>query len=78
MPEAKISRTTTTTVIVATPLGHVTAWSVRQFVAALDEAGIPDNVRVIATHDMNTYHLERLRVQHVIVVDRDDSSGGNA
>jgi hypothetical protein len=63
------SETAYTVNVVSTPAnGPMTAWQLRDFVRALDKAGIPDNARILDTHNHQTATFMGLRVHHTFTV----------
>jgi hypothetical protein len=49
--------------------GSMTVWALRDFVRALDEAGIPDNAPLTAEHNHDTRHLSALWLRHTVTVE---------
>lgn len=72
-PFAKVNRseTTYTVSVSSTPpfSGSITVWHLRDFLAAIDAAGIPDEATLVADHSHDTRHFVGLRVSHLFVVE---------
>lgn len=63
---SKIKRSANRTVYIHTPLvnGGLKAWHLRDFVKALDEAGVPDDAKLTAHRDSGTMHFNGISVHH--------------
>jgi hypothetical protein len=57
--------------------GTMTVWALRDFVRALDEAGIPDNAELVAQHNHDTRHFNGLSVRHTVVVEPAPEDGAS-
>lgn len=67
---AKTERGASRTVyVLSEPSNRLTAWDVRDFVKALDAAGVPDNAQIEDHHDHSTRHLQRLSVRFTEKID---------
>jgi hypothetical protein len=67
MTYAKVAREASRSTYIRSSLpsnGGMTVWALRDLVAALDEAGIPDRVRIMCEHSTETRHLVALSVRH--------------
>ena len=69
MAEVNTSATTYTVNVSSQPpmSGSMTVWALRDFVKALDEAGVPGDVTLVASHN-DTRHFTGLRVHYTVEV----------
>jgi hypothetical protein len=49
--------------------GTMTVWALRDFVRALDEAGIPDDAQLVDEHNSDTRAFSGIRVRHTVIVE---------
>lgn len=61
-----VKRSANRTTYLHTPAvdGGLKVWHLRDFVKALDEAGIPDNAKLTAHHNDSTRHFSGISVHH--------------
>ena len=62
---AKVSHSHTRSVYVASaPSDRMTLWRLRDFLAACDEQGVPDDAAITAHHSDSTRHFTGVSVRH--------------
>jgi hypothetical protein len=71
MAKISISATSRSIYIASDPpyAGDMTLWALRDFVRSCDEAGIPDEAKLVAHHATETRHLVNVSVRHTVVVE---------
>ncbi len=82
MAETTVSAYSRSIYIASTPTNRMSVWALRDFVRALDDAGVPDDEKVEDHHNYDTKHLSSLSVRWVqtlpddtVMASQDDAGG---
>lgn len=71
---AKITRSAGLSIYISSePQRAMTVWALRDFLRAVDEAGIPDNATLSAERNHNTMAFTAVSVRHSVEVDYDQA-----
>jgi hypothetical protein len=74
---AKVSKSASRSVYIASPppvQGSMTVWALRDFLAAVDAEGIPDNATLECQRDHNTFHFTGVSVRYTVPISPDPTT----